>query len=106
VVDSVRCLGTRPPAPASVPEETAAPRRPPPRTSAPFGPLRLDLDGPGAVARHLGASTHDAGIDVVVAAWTTAAREARAAVAGPPRHATPPPSAAAPRGPAHTDPPT
>jgi len=104
VVDSVLCLGTRPPAPASVPEETTAPRRPPPRTSAPFGPLRLDLDGPGAVARHLGASTHDAGIDVVVAAWTTAAREARAAVAGPPRDATPSPSVAAPVDTDHTDP--
>jgi len=58
VVDSVLLAGRRPP--AGVP---AGP-----------SPLRLDLDGPGAVARHLGASTHDSGLDAVVAAWADAAR--------------------------------
>ncbi|MCB7136920.1 urease accessory protein UreD [Cellulosimicrobium marinum] len=59
VVDSVLLAGTRPP---------------PPHAGAGRTPLRLDLDGPGAVARHLGASTHDAGLDAVVATWATAAR--------------------------------
>ena len=86
VVDSVLCLGTRPPAPLVA----LAADRPASTTPA---PLRLDLDGPGAIGRHLGPSTHDAGIDAVVAAWTTAVRAARAA---DPRAAAPPPVPAAP----------
>lgn len=70
VVDSVLCLGTRPP----VALGALAADRPASTTPA---PLRLDLDGPGAIGRHLGPSTHDAGIDAVVAAWTTAVRAAR-----------------------------
>ncbi|MGO1278019.1 MAG: urease accessory protein UreD, partial [Cellulosimicrobium funkei] len=62
VVDSVLCLGARPPAA---------------HAAAPSGPLWLDLDGPGAVVRHLGASTHDAGTDGVVTAWAAAARATR-----------------------------
>ena len=76
VVDSVLCLGARPPvidAPSGTSPEPTRRAGPP----TPAGPLRLDLDGPGAIARHLGASTHDAGIDAVVAAWTAAARTAR-----------------------------
>jgi urease accessory protein len=69
VVDSVLLLGTRPP-----------PARPDDAVATGRHPLRLDLDGPGAVARHLGASTHDAGLDAVVATWAAAARTARAAV--------------------------
>ncbi|QJW35839.1 urease accessory protein UreD [Cellulosimicrobium protaetiae] len=91
VVDSALCLGARPPATASEPPSTSAPSRPGP--PALTGPLRLDLDGPGVIARHLGASTHDAGIDAVVAAWTTAARAAR--VTDPPG-AAPPPARGAP----------
>lgn len=62
VVDSVLCLGARPPAA---------------HAAAPSGPLRLDLDGPGAVVRHLGASTHDAGTDGLVTAWAAAVRATR-----------------------------
>ncbi|WP_435737001.1 urease accessory protein UreD [Cellulosimicrobium sp. PMB13] len=68
VVDSVLLLGARPP--ALHPDDAVATGR---------HPLRLDLDGPGAVARHLGASTHDAGLDTVVATWAAAARAARSA---------------------------
>ncbi|MFE6236630.1 urease accessory protein UreD [Cellulosimicrobium sp. NPDC057862] len=89
VVDSVLCLGTRPPAPLVGPEVDRLAGR----TPAPPGPLRLDLDGPGAIGRHLGPCTHDAGIDAVVAAWTTAVRAARAAdLPG----SAPPPDPAAP----------
>lgn|GEM_PF-263418 len=73
VVDSVLLAGRRPP--AGVP---AGP-----------SPLRLDLDGPGAVARHLGASTHDSGLDAVVTAWAEAARAAvRPQAAAPTEAAT------------------
>ncbi|MBN0041888.1 urease accessory protein UreD [Cellulosimicrobium cellulans] len=87
VVDSVLCLGARPPAPLRAAAADTSTRR----SAAPGDPLRLDLDGPGALARHLGASTHDAGIDAVVAAWTTAARAARASPA--PGGASPAPPA-------------
>ncbi|MGN6241013.1 MAG: urease accessory protein UreD [Cellulosimicrobium cellulans] len=103
VVDSVLCLGTRPPASAPLSDATTAPRRPPLRTSAPVGPLRLDLDGPGAIGRHLGASTHDAGIDAVVAAWTTAVRRAHAARAADRPGDAPPPVRGAPSTTDHTD---
>ncbi|WP_454042869.1 urease accessory protein UreD [Cellulosimicrobium sp. Marseille-Q8652] len=69
VVDSVLLLGARPP--AAHPDDAVASGR---------QPLRLDLDGPGAVARHLGASTHDAGLDAVVTTWAAAARAARPSV--------------------------
>lgn len=87
VVDSVLCLGTRPP----VALGALAADRPASTTPA---PLRLDLDGPGAIGRHLGPSTHDAGIDAVVAAWTTAVRAARG-IAGDLPH-DPQPAHAAP----------
>lgn len=72
VVDSVLLVGTRPPAPGDEP----------PADAAGAGPLRLDLDGPGAVARHLGAGTHDSGLDAVAAAWAGAARAARETTPG------------------------
>jgi urease accessory protein len=73
VVDSVLLVGARPPARAvaSGPGGTSRP------SGTPAGPLRLDLDGPGAVARHLGAGTHDSGLGPVVADWAAAARDAR-----------------------------
>lgn len=102
VVDSVLCLGTRPPTPAPVPDAPPVPSRPAgPRVAS--GPLRLDLDGPGAIGRHLGASTHDAGIDAVVAAWATAVRLAHAARAADRPDDAPPPARAAPSTTDHTD---
>lgn len=91
VVDSVLCLGTRPP----VALGALAADGPASTTPA---PLRLDLDGPGAIGRHLGPSTHDAGIDVVVAAWTTAVRAARGIAGDQPDDPLPPHAA-----PSHTD---
>ncbi|MBD8079070.1 urease accessory protein UreD [Cellulosimicrobium arenosum] len=67
VVDSVLLAGARPPAAGGADEPGA-------RTPS---YLRLDLAGPGAVARHLGASTHDAGLDRVVAAWVPHVRTTR-----------------------------
>jgi urease accessory protein len=96
VVDSVLCLGARPPAPSGTSPAPTRPASPPPLA----GPLRLDLDGPGAIARHLGASTHDAGIDAVVAAWTAGARAARP-TASPGDDARP--GRAAPSGTDHRD---
>ncbi|WP_264031645.1 urease accessory protein UreD [Cellulosimicrobium sp. SH8] len=102
VVDSVLCLGTRPPTPVPVPDAPAVPSRSAgPRVAS--GPLRLDLDGPGAIGRHLGASTHDAGIDAVVAAWTTAVRRAHAARAADRPDDAPRPARAAPSTTDHTD---
>ncbi len=99
VVDSVLCLGARPPAIDAPSGTSPAPTR---RTGppTPAGPLRLDLDGPGAIARHLGASTHDAGIDAVVTAWMTDARAARRA-ASPGDDARP--GRAVPAGTVHRD---
>ena len=99
VVDSVLCLGARPPVIDALSGTRPAPtqRSGPP---TPAGPLRLDLDGPGAIARHLGASTHDAGIDAVVTAWAARARAARRTVS-PGDDA--PPCRAAPSGTVHRD---
>ncbi|MFF2269724.1 urease accessory protein UreD [Cellulosimicrobium cellulans] len=99
VVDSVLCLGARPPA-IDAPSGTSPARARRTGPPTPAGPLRLDLDGPGAIARHLGASTHDAGIDAVVTAWTTGARAARRA-ASPGDDARP--GRAVPAGTVHRD---
>jgi urease accessory protein len=66
VVDSLLLLGARPP--------DAHPDDAYPRTRR---PSRLDLDGPGAIVRHLGGSTHDAGLDAVLTTWVAAARADR-----------------------------
>ncbi|WP_222844019.1 urease accessory protein UreD [Cellulosimicrobium sp. CUA-896] len=68
VVDSVLLVGARPPDPGDGSPAGAA---------AGSDPLRLDLDGPGAVARHLGAGTHDSGLAAVAAGWAGAVRAAR-----------------------------
>lgn len=75
VVDSLLLVGTRAPAPDAGP-----------RTGAGAGHLRLDLDGPGTVARHLGAGTHESGLDAVAARWADAVRTARRADAVPARY--------------------
>ncbi|MBD5786650.1 urease accessory protein UreD [Cellulosimicrobium terreum] len=82
VVDSALLLGARPPAVRTGPAASGV-RGTDEHLAPEPSPLRLDLDGPGAVARHLGASTHDAGLDAVVAAWAAHARSARAHTTDP-----------------------
>ncbi|WP_265522537.1 urease accessory protein UreD [Oerskovia flava] len=65
VLDTVLLLGARP-----APDEAP-------------GPLRLDLAGPGALARHLGPSTHDARTQGVFARWAAGTRAVPAPPAAP-----------------------